>query len=131
MPDVNGKEVKLSSFRGKYVLVDFWASWCGPCVHGMPHILDLAREHAGEDLVVLAVNLREDEQTIRQFIADHKLSQESLRVLRDTDGSTAQRWGVQGIPFSAVIGRDGVVREVVIGLSPEKLSAAVNAALQE
>ncbi len=131
LPDLAGKVVSLQGLAGKVVLVDFWASWCGPCIHSMPHVKSLAEELGGEGLVVLAVNLQENDATIQGFVTEHGLEGEAIRVLRDRDGSTARRWGVTGIPFTAVIGRDGVVQKVVVGLSPEEVAEAVRAALAE
>ena len=130
LPDLEGKAMSLDGLRGKVVVVDFWATWCGPCVMAMPHLKALAEAHGAEGMVVLAVNLREDEATVRQFVDEHGLAVEGVMVLRDAEGSTADRWGVQAIPFSVVVGRDGVVREVIVGLQPEKLAAAVGAALE-
>lgn len=127
---MDGRSLALEGLRGNVVLVDFWASWCEPCVRAAPHIKALAEENT-QGFFVLAVNLREDEPTIRQFIEEHGFESQRLRVLRDRNGAAAARWGVTGIPFSAVIGRDGRVREVIVGLEPEKLAAAVKAALKE
>ena len=130
LPDLEGKAVSLEGLRGKVILVDFWATWCGPCVMAMPHLKALAETHGAEGMVVLAVNLREDEAAVKQFVDEHGLAAEAVMVVRDAEGSTAERWGVQAIPFSVVVGRDGVVREVIVGLQPEKLAAAVEAALE-
>ena len=131
LPDLEGKTVALEDLRGKVVLVDFWATWCGPCVQGMPHLKALAEQKADAGLVVLAVNLKEDAAAIRQFLAARNLAAPSLRVLRDADGKAGQRWGVTGIPCTAVIGRDGTVRDVIVGLAPERVAKAAEAALAE
>ena len=128
---LEGEEVSLQGLAGKVVVVDFWASWCGPCVMAMPHLKALAEAHAADGLVILAVNLREDEATVRQFVAEHGLAVEGVTVVRDEEGNVGQRWGVQAIPFSVVVGRDGVVREVVVGVQPEKLAESVEKALAE
>ena len=131
LPDLAGDAVSLAALRGKVVLVDFWASWCGPCVASIPHVKSLAADHAGDGLVVLAVNLKEAAETARQFAADNAMTAQAMRVLLDADGAAAERWGVRAIPFSVVVGRDGAVRKVVIGLDPEAVEAAVKAALAE
>lgn len=130
LPGMDGKSLALGALRGNVVLVDFWASWCEPCVRAAPHIKALAEENT-QGFFVLAINLREDEPTVKQFIDEHGFESQRLRVLRDRNGAAAARWGVTGIPFSAVIGRDGKVREVIVGLQPEKLTSAVKAALED
>ena len=131
LPDLEGNVVSLASLKGKVVLVDFWASWCGPCVASIPHVKSLAEKHAGDGLAVLAVNLKEAPETARQFAADRAMNGKGMRVLLDADGAAGDRWGVAAIPYSVVVGRDGAVRKVIVGLDPEAVEAAVTAALAE
>ncbi len=127
LKDAGGKSRTLGEFAGKVLVLDFWATWCGPCRAGMPHLDKLLKANAEKGLVVFAVNLRETPEKAQKFIDDNSLS---LEVLYD-DGKVAQKYGVSGIPHSVVIGRDGKVAAVVVGYSTgdQRLTKAVEAAL--
>ena len=129
---LDGKRVKLSDYKGKVVLLDFWATWCPPCVAGLPHINDLAQSQLRYDkgLVVLAVNLREAPERVRKFIEAKNLA---LTVAMDTEGEVAEAFLVEPLPTTVVIDRQGKVSEVFLG-QPEKLTAideAVDKALAD
>lgn len=130
---VDGKTVKLSELKDNVVLIDFWATWCGPCVRALPHIDELAKneELGKKGLKVFAVNLRENEEKIKQFMEAKNLS---LTVPMDTDGSVAEKYLVQGIPTTVIVGKGGKVQEVFIGAGPNtaaQIDAAINKALAE
>ena len=108
---------------GKVVVLDFWATWCGPCVHALPHLQELATRHAS-DVEVLAINI-DDAEAARALFARLGLT---VALLAD-DGPTSQRYGVREIPHTVVIGRDGTVRVVLRGGRPADLDAAVAAAV--
>lgn len=129
---LDGKEVKLSDQKGKVVLMDFWATWCPPCVKGLPHINELANdaERAKKGLVVWAVNAREEGGHVKKWLDDRKLT---LTVPMDK-GESLKAYLIRGIPTTVVVGRDGKVREVFIGFGDgtgAKIDAAVDAALAE
>jgi thiol-disulfide isomerase/thioredoxin len=109
--------VSLGDLRGRVVVLDFWATWCGPCRAIMPALDDLHQRHHAQGLTVLGI-AREPEGRIRAHLASSPVS---YTVARDVGGTLA-RYGVRSIPMMVVIDRDGEVRDVVIGLEPASLS---------
>ena len=109
---LDGRQVALSQYRGKVVVLDFWASWCPPCQESLPHLASLAAnaELARRGLVVLAVNEQERAETIRSFVDQKHLA---LTVLRDADGAVARSYAVPSLPTMVIIGRDRVVQAVL------------------
>lgn len=97
----------LDSLQGKVVMVDFWASWCGPCLQSFPWMNGLHAKHAGEGLVIVAVNLDQDRAQADAFL---KKLPPQFRVEYDAQGTLAKSFGVEAMPTSFLIGRDGTVR---------------------
>lgn len=97
----------LESLHGKVVLVDFWASWCGPCLQSFPWMNGLHAKHADDGLVILAVNLDQDRAQADAFL---KKLPPQFRVEYDANGTLAKSFGVEAMPTSFLIDRDGQVR---------------------
>ena len=110
--DPAGKPHKLADYRGKVVVVNFWATWCPPCREEMPSMQALRMELAGKGFEVLAVNLMESSERIAAF-RDSELI--DLPVLMDRDGAAAKRWKVGMLPASFVIDRKGAIRYQLVG----------------
>ena len=110
--DLNGQLWRLSDLRGTAVLINFWASWCEPCLAEMPSLQQLARQHGPDRLVVLAVNFKEPAITARRYVQSADLQ---LPVLLDPDGALARQWGVRVFPSTILVAADGRVRGVVRG----------------
>src|SRR5277367_6815965 len=100
----DGAEQKLSSLRGKVVYLDFWASWCIPCRQSFPWMNDMQKKFAGQDVVILAVNLDAKTADVDAFLARYPAS---FRLAFDTEGASAKQFGVKAMPTSFLIGRDG------------------------
>ncbi len=110
--DTAGQMVRLSELRGKVVLVDFWASWCGPCREEVP-FLNRLQEQFGDDLVIVGVNIDRDESNMRSFMRRTPMQ---FRVVHDSGGERiAERYGPPRMPSSYIIDQRGVVRYVHAG----------------
>ncbi len=111
--DADGKKYSLSSLRGKVVLVNFWATWCPPCIAEMPSMEKLSARFAGEDFILLAINAEEDGRDIvKEFLAENP---HTFPVLLDSELKVQQRYGVYRFPETFIVRRDGVIAERVIG----------------
>ena len=109
---LDGGSHRLSDYRGKVVLVNFWATWCGPCRDEMPSIQELKNKLAGKPFVVLAVNLDEPESRIQKFLSQMKLD---FTILLDPERKVARAWDARILPASYIIGPDGKIRYSLVG----------------
>jgi thiol-disulfide isomerase/thioredoxin len=112
LKDTAGKSHDLSAYRGKVVLVNFWATWCPPCRAELPSMQALRERLAGKGFEVLTVNLMESEEKISAFRESELID---LPVLMDRDGDAAKRWKVGMLPISFVIDRRGAIRYQLVG----------------
>ncbi len=113
LTDLDGKVHDLADYKGKVVLVNFWASWCPPCVKEIPSMQRLKEKMAGRPFVILGVNLAEPENEVRDFLAS-KVTVD-FPILMDRDGAALKAWKVFVFPTSFVIGPDGKIRYGLYG----------------
>jgi peroxiredoxin len=117
----DGKTMRFSDLRGKPVLVNFWASWCTPCRQEMPEIVRASSTYADRGLIVLAIDLQENADAVREFADDFGMT---FPIVIDRTGQVADAWRiggpVEGIPASYFIDADGVVRARSYGPMNEK-----------
>ena len=112
LPDVKGQPHKLGDYRGQVVLVNFWASWCPPCIQEMPVLERLQQELNEQPFKILAVNVGEKKYRVWKFV---KLINFGLPVLLDTRKDTFNAWGVSVLPTSFLLDKQGNIRYRVQG----------------
>jgi peroxiredoxin len=109
LPDANGKPVSISSFRGKYLLVDFWASWCGPCRAENPNVVTAYNEFKGKNFTILGVSLDKEKDAWQQAIQADHLDWTHVSDLRFWQSEAVTTFGFNGIPFNVLIDPQGKV----------------------
>jgi cytochrome c biogenesis protein CcmG/thiol:disulfide interchange protein DsbE len=110
--EINGKAEKLSDYRGKVVVLNFWATWCPPCVEETPSLIELNKRLASRNGVVLGVSVDDDAAAYQKFIADHGVN---FPTSRDASKKYAQDYGTVMYPETYIIDRHGKIARKVIG----------------
>ena len=119
---LDGATVSLADLRGQWVVLNFWATWCPPCVQEMPYLNQLA---AARELQVLGVNFNEDDHAVRTFVVDHGIT---FPILMDPDDITLLVYGVRALPRTFVIDPDGMVVHTLFGqIDPAQFDAWLDA----
>ena len=111
------------------VVLDFWATWCGPCLQAMPQVDKVTREFKDQGVELIAVNLQEGPKQIKAMLERHKLD---MTVALDADGAVAQKYKANAIPQTVIVDRDGTVSRLFIGGGPhfdDQLREALKAVL--
>jgi thiol-disulfide isomerase/thioredoxin len=111
LPDLNGRQVSLDEFKGRIVMLDFWATWCSPCRMTMPLLGNLEKEYRGT-MTLLAINLQEPKDVVRGYVQQQNINSQ---VLLDENGSVGEVYGTGEIPMQVLIDKNGIVRHVQIG----------------
>ncbi len=111
--DLDGESVALADFRGREVVVlDFWATWCMPCIRSMPSLESLNDEFAGRGAAFLAVNVGEEPEPVHEFV---KTMDFGVRVVMDEDEDIASAYGLPALPQLVIVGKDGRVEHIERG----------------
>jgi peroxiredoxin len=118
LKDSDGKVVHLADYRGKVVLLDFWATWCGPCKIEIPWFEEFQRKDQGRGLVVLGVSMDDEGwQVVKPFVARQKMN---YRVLIGNDQTAQLYGGIDALPTTFLIDRDGKIADVHVGLADRR-----------
>lgn len=127
LPDLAGKKVSLSDFRGKWVVLDFWGSWCGWCVKGFPALKE-AYDKYGSKIVVIGIDCNETEAQWRAGVEKYKLPW--INLYNGDDGALYEAYGIEGFPTKAIINPEGKLVDLTTGEDPEffdRLAELINA----
>jgi thiol-disulfide isomerase/thioredoxin len=124
--DLEGREWTSESLRGKVVLLNFWASWCAPCVDELAYLKDLAggSDFGNEKPVIIGINFKESASRVRAFVSEHKLD---YPILLDKNGESFKRWADGILPTTILIDRRGKPRWRIVGELDRKDSSLKNA----
>jgi len=109
MPDANGNEIALSSFKGKYVLVDFWASWCGPCRRENPNLVAAFNQFKSKNFTILGVSLDKTKQDWQEAIKEDGLNWTHISDLAYWNSKAVPTFGFDGIPYNVLIDPQGII----------------------
>jgi cytochrome c biogenesis protein CcmG/thiol:disulfide interchange protein DsbE len=115
--------VSLDSLRGRVVLVDFWASWCGPCRGSFPWLKSLHERYAGDGLAIVAIDLDKDRTAAERFLEQFPAP---FTVAFDPSGRTAESYRVRAMPTTFLVARDGTVLDTHAGFDPKRAPALEN-----
>ena len=118
LKDINGVDVKLASFKGKVILVNFWATWCGPCKVEIPDLIELQREYP-DQLVVVGIDVLDEWSRVKPFADNLKVNYPLLDAnnRKDVEDAFGPMWG---LPTSVIIGRDGKVAKRHSGIATKE-----------
>jgi len=112
LADGDGEITDLAALRGRWVIVHFWASWCGPCRREMPTLHELSQHPVGQRFAFVLVNTAETDDEIFSFLS---VVAPELKTLRDSDGKATDRWAPRGLPSTFIVDPAGNVRFVALG----------------
>jgi peroxiredoxin len=111
LKDLKGNMVKLSDFRGRAVLINFWATWCVPCKDEMPDLVELYRKYKDKGFEILGVSLDKDRGKVAPFVKELKVDYKILFG----DAKLAQQWAIRGVPASFFVNREGKITHFFFG----------------
>ncbi len=126
--DLAGRPLSLSQYKGKVVLMDFWATWCGPCVGEMPNVIAAYKKYHAQGFDVVGVSLDQDKSALTGFIASNKMPWRQVFDGKGWGSAVPNQYGVRAIPFGLLIGRDGKI--AAVDVRGPALTAAIEAALK-
>lgn len=117
LPDLQGNPLKLSSLRGKYVVLDFWGSWCIWCIRGIPHMKEAYRKYK-DKMEILGIDCQDTEEKWKAAVEEHQLPWLQVRCPEDYLQTLGQQYRIQGFPTKVIIDPQGRLVKVVVGEDP-------------
>lgn len=127
--DIQGRKLSLSEFHGKVVLLDFWATWCAPCLQEIPHFVDMQRKYGEQGFQAIGISMDDGPKPVQQFYEEHKLN---YPVAIGSSKLAESYGGILGLPVTFVINRDGQIRKKFVGATdPAQIEQEVVAALKQ
>ena len=128
LSDLQGDQALLSSFQGKKVMLNFWATWCGPCRLEIPHMVALYEDLRDEGFEIVAINMREDTAKVANFVSEFEME---FPILLDITGQVSSAYYIRAIPTSLFLDEHGVIQAIHVGtLTKETLHKYVNDLMQ-
>jgi thiol-disulfide isomerase/thioredoxin len=112
LPDLSGKPLSLSSYRGKVVLLDFWATWCEPCKDEIPRLIELQNKYGNQGLQIIGISMDDGPEPVRDFYQRYRMN---YPVVMGTAKTGELYGGILGLPIAFVIARDGRISSKHIG----------------
>ena len=117
LPDLQGNPLKLSSLRGKYVVLDFWGSWCIWCIRGIPHMKEAYKKYK-DKMEILGIDCQDTEEKWKAAVEEHQLPWLQVRCPEDYLQTLGQQYRIQGFPTKVIIDPEGRLVKVVVGEDP-------------
>jgi thiol-disulfide isomerase/thioredoxin len=128
---LDGRQFRLSECKGQIVVLDFWATWCAPCMQTMPLVEEAIAQYDSDRVRLVSVNLEEPAEQIRSVLERHDLG---VTVALDQDGVAAQRYQARAIPQLVIVGPDGTVERLFVGGGSgivEQMKSSIDSLLEE
>ncbi len=114
LSDLQGKAHTLSSYRGKVVMVNFWATYCGPCIKEMPSMQRLKEKMAGKPFTILSVDMAEEKHDVQAFLTQHQIKID-FPVLLNPEGNVVEDWMITAVPTTFILDPKGTIRYALFG----------------
>ena len=135
LKNLAGQDFNLSTYKGKVIIVNFWASWCEPCREEFDELIYLQEKYAAKGLKVVAVNLGEMKPRITQFLKGSGITENAIEILQDRNSTIYKTWKARGIPTSFLVGKNGKIESVWIGsidnADSDEVKAKIEALLRQ